>query len=91
MARRDTNGDALGVGAKALLDGLSDGLQGLEAGPSLRSVNPHSQVQWSTAANTLALPSPVVTVSVMSVPHMTLGSAAMMVPSWTLGLFTTAR
>ena len=45
----------------------------------------HSQVQWSTATKTWAVPSPVVTVVVMSVPHIVSGSSVVIVPSWAFG------
>ena len=42
----------------------------------------HSLEQWSTATKTRARPSARVTVSVMSVPHMTSTAAVVIVPSW---------
>src|SRR3954453_20142410 len=43
----------------------------------------HSAEQWSTATNTAAWPSPVIT-AVMSVPHMVSTRSVVIVPSWGL-------
>ena len=49
---------------------LPQRLQGLERIPRLAACRPtHSHVKWSTATKTWARPLPVVTVVVMSVPH----------------------
>ena len=82
VAERETVGDALSERAEALAHRLPVGSRASKRSALRLAWTPtHSAEPWSTATNTAAWPSPVVT-EVRSVPHMRSTRSVVIVPSW---------
>ena len=71
--------------AEAFADALADWLQGVEAVSAFGRMKTDALARAVIDGHEQAVPSPTVTVAVMSVPHITSGAAVVIVPSCAFG------